>query len=184
MSVFTPIRPARSDLSAVVKRIDLGEHRSAVAQHRRRDGESATSTTAADRPSRQHDAHAGRAFVPAAYSCRVRARGAAHSAGQLRCQLPLVGCRTRRFADLEQSSELTNELVPPGQQPRVLDRHGGLVGQDLQQAQVVVVEARLARRDKAQQTVDLALVEQRHDEQRVRAHAVRPSVGALSEHWH
>ena len=57
-----------------------------------------------------------------------------------RGQLELVGRRAGRFADLEQRGELLDELVAAREEACVLDRHGRLIGQDLEQPQVVIVE--------------------------------------------
>ena len=70
-------------------------------------------------------------------------------------------------AHVEEAAQLAGEVLGPGQQPGGLERGGGLVGEDREQPQVVVVElveAELRERDDADRRL---VVAHRHDEHRL-----------------
>jgi hypothetical protein len=81
-----------------------------------------------------------------------------------------------RLTDLEQPGKLADELVAAVEKARVFDRDRRLVGEDLHQAHVVVIEAAASPRHDDDETGDAALVVQRHDEHRVRPVAARAKV--------
>ena len=62
--------------------------------------------------------------------------------------------------------QLGDQPVPARQQPRVLDRDGGVLREDLQQAQVVLVELRHTQLGQHDDADDLALAEQWHQQHR------------------
>ena len=109
----------------------------------RRAAESATSIVCAlpPMPSRQMTRITVEPVVPARDERAVRVRRLADARREQRGERLLILRGTGRLADLEQPGKLVDELVTALEQARVLDRHGGLVGQDLDQTQIIVVEA-------------------------------------------
>ena len=78
-----------------------------------------------------------------------------------------------------------DELIAAGQQPRVFQGNRGLVGQDLEKVQVVVIEACLARSEQYEHAGYRRFMEERRDEQRVRPDSAAPGIGhVMLEHRH
>jgi hypothetical protein len=72
-----------------------------------------------------------------------------------------------------------DELIATGQEPCVLDRHRGLVGQDLEESKVVVVERPRARGHQADHAADARLEVERHGQEGARAGTAGTEVGQV-----
>ena len=121
----------------------------------------------------------GRVLLPTRDDAGVHPAGGAHLGGKRAGQRQLVGATARRLADVEQRSQLLDQLFAGAQQARVLDRHCRLVGQDLHEAHVIVAEAARRTCQQADDAVDPVVGAHGHEKHRPRSRPGGTGIGDL-----